>query len=108
MKLLPGMLSRFAALFALSSLLHAAPATLPLARDGKALQPVVISPAASPATKAVADELAVYLTRIAGAEFHVESGDGSRGIVLGTLAEFPTPSLNEPLAQRSKIDGPEA
>src|SRR3954469_22604777 len=83
-------------------------ATLPLARDGQALQPIVISPAASAGTKAVAEELAGYLRRISGAEFHVEAGDGSRGIVLGSLAEFPQASLKEPLASRSKYDGPEA
>ena len=64
-----------------------------LAADGKALAPIVISKEASPATRAVAEELAQYLQRISGASFSVQTGDGSRGIVLGTLAQFPDPAL---------------
>ena len=59
-----------------------------LARDRQALLNVVIGEKASEATKTVATDLAAYLGRISGAEFKVESGDGSRGIVLGRPAEF--------------------
>lgn len=86
----------------------AKPAELTLAADGKALVPVVVSPAASPATKQVAVELADYLGRIAGAKFEVVAGDGSKGVVLGTLAEFPDPALTEALALRGTFDGREA
>lgn len=82
--------------------------TLPLARDGRALEPIVISPKASDATKAVASELADYLTRISGGKFEVHAGDGSRGIVLGTLAEFPHPALIKPLEIKTTYDGKEA
>jgi hypothetical protein len=82
--------------------------TLPIARDGQALQPIVISPSASAGTKATAEELASYLSRISGAEFRIETGDGSRGIVLGSMADFPEPSLKDSLAAKSKYDGPEA
>ncbi len=82
--------------------------SITLAEGGMAKLPVVISEKASPAVKQVADELAGYLGRIAGAKFAVETGDGSRGIVLGTLAEFPQPELNEPLALRQEYDGREA
>lgn len=88
--------------------LHAAPATLPIAADGKALVPVVISPKASESTKAAAEELAAYLGRIASAKFDVATGDGAKGIVLGTIAEFPNPSLSEGLAIRNVYDGKEA
>lgn len=87
--------------------LHAAHA-LPLAASGKALQPIVIAANASEETKAVAKELADYLGSIAGAQFSVQAGDGSRGIVLGTLAEFPNPSLAKPLEIRNGRDGREA
>ena len=50
--------------------------------------PIVISENASDSTKASAAELAGYLTRIGGAKFAVETGDGSRGIVLGAAADF--------------------
>jgi hypothetical protein len=86
------------------------PSTTPfqLAANGQALAPVVVSPSASPATKAVAAELAEYLGRISGAKFEVKSGDGSNGIVLGTLREFPHPELDKPLEIRDRFDGREA
>ena len=79
-----------------------------LAERGQALLPVVISPAASPALRLVASELAGYLTRISGADFRVEDGDGARGIVLCTSSEFPQPGLAAALAQRAGGDGHEA
>ena len=63
--------------------------TLILAADGKAALPIVISSKASDSTKAIAAELAGYLSRMSGAEFVVKTGDGAKGIVLGTLGEFP-------------------
>jgi hypothetical protein len=86
----------------------AKPAELALAKDGKALVPVVISEKASPATRQVANELATYLGRVTGAKFEVATGDGSNGIVLGTIAEFPNPALAPPLAIRGTYDGREA
>src|SRR5262249_4456009 len=86
----------------------AEPAELPLAANGKALVPVVVSEKASPATKQVANELAGYLGRITGAKFEVTTGDGSKGIVLGTIAEFPSPVLAPALAIRDAYDGREA
>ena len=56
----------------------------------------------------MAAELADYLGRIAGTKFEVQTGDGSKGIVLGTLAEFPNPSLEKPLEIRNTYDGREA
>jgi len=81
---------------------------LPLAEGGRALVPVAISAKASKGTKAVAAELARHLGRIAGAKFEVAVGDGSAGIVLGTLAEFPDPALDKPLEVRGGSDGKEA
>jgi hypothetical protein len=83
-------------------------AELRLAAGGKAELPVTISGKASKATRKVADELAGYLSRITGASFAVEAGDGSRGIVLGTLAEFPHPGLAKALEVRHIYDGREA
>lgn len=89
--------------------LHAAQAaSLLLAENGTARQPIVISAGASDATKAVAAELADYLGQITGAKFQVQPGDGARGIVLGTLAEFPNTALAEPLALHGPYDGREA
>lgn len=63
-----------------------------MARGGVAPHPVVISATASPETKAAAEELAAYLGKISGGTFKVETGDGSKGIVVGLpgdLARLP-------------------
>ncbi len=78
------------------------PKGLLLADGGKARVPVVVSAKASASTKAVAAELAQFLGRIAGATFEVTAGDGTKGIVLGTLAEFPDPALEKPLEVRKE------
>lgn len=69
--------------------LNAAEAPLvELSRANKALWPIVISPKASPAVQDLAKELAAYLEKLSGAPFTVETGEGSRGIVLGQPGEF--------------------
>jgi len=103
----PRLLALFAGLF-VAGPAAATPAELPLAADGKALVPVVVSEKASAGTRQVAAELAGYLGRIAGAKFEVVAGDGTAGIVLGTLAEFPDPALAKVLATRDTFDGREA
>ncbi|MFI5378789.1 MAG: DUF4838 domain-containing protein [Tepidisphaerales bacterium] len=85
-----------------------AAATLLLAKNGRPAMPVIVSPNASDATKAIAAELAGYLRQMAGAPFEIKTGDGSAGIILGTLAEFPDPALQEPLRVRDGFDGSEA
>jgi len=82
--------------------------TAHLAADGQANMPIVISVDATEATRQVATELADYLGRISGAVFEVKCGDGSAGIVLGTIKEFPTDSLTETLAIHNNYDGREA
>jgi len=79
-----------------------------LAENGAARLPVVVAQDASESTRQVAAELAEYLGRITGAKFDVTTGDGVRGIVLGTLAQFPDPGLNDALAVRDGVDGREA
>ena len=79
-----------------------------LAENGAARLPVVVAQDASESTRQAAAELAEYLGRIAGAKFDVTTGDGSQGLVLGTLAQFPDPGLNEALAIRDGVDGREA
>ncbi len=88
--------------------LHAEAVPIALAKAGVSLHPVVHSANASEATKSVAKELADYLGRIAGAKFEVRVGDGSTGIVLGTLAEFPIADFQAGLTLRNTYDGKEA
>ncbi len=59
-----------------------------LAKNNEALMPVVIAENAPGETVQAAEKLAQYLERISGAEFVVEAGDGSSGIVLGTATDF--------------------
>src|SRR6185436_8703056 len=49
---------------------------------------VRVGPNSSRATLAVAADLARMLHRLSGAEFGVEAGDGSKGIVVGRPADF--------------------
>ena len=79
-----------------------------IARDGKALAPIIISEKAGPATKQAAEELRNDLSRISGADFKIETGNGETGIVLGTIAEFPVPALTKALEIRHGMDGKEA
>ncbi len=85
-----------------------APGEAVLAENGRARMPVVIASTASAATKQVAAELASFLGRISEADFAVTVGDGSVGIVLGTIAEFPDAALTAPLEIRDTYDGREA
>jgi hypothetical protein len=88
--------------------LDASAAAVPIAREGRALVPIVIAPGSSEALKATAAELAGFLKRITGAEFAVKEGKEPAGITLGTLAQFPDDSLREPMAIREGFDGVEA
>jgi hypothetical protein len=81
---------------------------LVLSAKGEAMLPVVVSEKASERTRKVAGELADFLSRITRCKFTVENGDGSRGIVVGTLTEFPQPDLVKALAIRNTFDGKEA
>ncbi len=88
--------------------LTASPAPVLLAEGGAAKVAITVSPDASEAVKNTAGELAAYLQRISGAEFAVVAGTAPGGITLGTLAQFPDPALEEPLAIREHYDGIEA
>ena len=79
-------------LCALAPILAAAqvkPPSLVLATGGKAAQPVVIGATASDIVKSAAQDLADMLSRISGATFTVEVGDGTRGLAVGVPADFP-------------------
>ncbi|MCY2990839.1 MAG: DUF4838 domain-containing protein [Planctomycetota bacterium] len=84
------------------------PVQVTLAHGNLAQLPIVVSARASDARRQVAAELADYLRRMTGAAFEVTAGDGTRGIVLGTLDEFPNPTLSPRLEIRNTYDGKEA
>lgn len=69
---------------------------VPLARDGKALLPVVTAKTAPERVRKMADTLAAYLARMSGAKFVVEAGDGSKGIVVGRAEDFPSLKIRVP------------
>jgi len=84
------------------------PEQLLLASDGQARVPLVVTPQASETIREVAAELADCLSRMTGASFEVTAEDGAGGIMLGTLAEFPSEELAEPLRIYNTYDGREA
>jgi hypothetical protein len=60
-----------------------------IASAGRALIPVIVSEKATAPTKESAAELSRVLGRISGADFPVQAGNGSHGIVVGRAADFP-------------------
>ena len=66
----------------------AEPIPCQLAKDGKALLKITVSEKASQKTRDLAEEFAEYLSRISGAKFETETGDGGAGIVLGMPEDF--------------------
>lgn len=79
-----------------------------LAKDCRALVPVVVSPESSEDVRRTAAFLAESLGRITGAEFSVTESREPVGITLGTLAQFPDSALDKSLAIRDTYDGVEA
>ncbi|MCP5551035.1 MAG: DUF4838 domain-containing protein [Akkermansiaceae bacterium] len=81
-----------------------------LAREGKALLPVVVAPDAGEIARTAAEELARYLGKISGAAFEVKTGDAAAGpaIFLGTPDRFPVPGRERDLELRDSRDGVEA
>jgi len=82
--------------------------TLQLAENNEAKLPIIISAKASESTKVVAAELKKYLDLMSGADFEIKTGDGTSGIVLGNIKEFPVPALNKALEITHGFDGKEA
>tara|TARA_R110001592_G_scaffold363201_1_gene681306 strand:- start:66536 stop:69127 length:2592 start_codon:yes stop_codon:yes gene_type:complete len=60
-----------------------------VAENGHANIPIVVSEAASAQTRGAADDLAHYLSEITGAPFSVKTGNGSTGLAVGLLNDFP-------------------
>lgn len=77
---------------------------LQIARDAKALQKIVISPKANEEIRATAAYLSQKLAKITGATFEIVEGDGTGGLVLGTIAEFPVAALQKPLEVRPALN----
>lgn len=89
---------------------NAQPAATPvaLAAKGKALVPIVLAADASPALQEVAADLGRVLEQMTGAHFEVQTGDGTQGLVVGTLAQFSAPGLAEALRVNNGYEGREA
>lgn len=60
-----------------------------LAEKGKPLLPVVVAENAPDDVRQAAEELAAMLSRIVGSGFAVETGNGSRGLAVGRVRDFP-------------------
>ena len=83
------------ALFFSISSAQSAPESVDLAKGGKALVPITISPASSEDLKATAGQFAEILSRITGAELTLEEGTEPRGTpvfdgkIVGGALRFP-------------------
>lgn len=75
---------------------------------GKALMPVVVSEKATENIKNLASELAYYLEKITDSRFDIKIGNGTEGIVVGTITEFPDQHISTKLAIKDTFDGFEA
>ena len=82
-------------LIAAGAFAQGAPPVVQLARQRKALLPIVVPAEASQDIRELAEVLADYLGRIAGAEFKVITGDGRTGLALGTAEGFPLLDLKK-------------
>jgi hypothetical protein len=78
---------------ALAAAAAAAFAPPPLCKGGRPALPVVVAAQAAPETRRAAADLAAALGRVCGAPFAVEAGDGTRGLAVGTAADFPALGL---------------
>lgn len=65
------------------------PPAIVLASPDRAPLPVVVAPDTSESVREHAEILAEMLGRITGKTFLIEEGDGRRGVVLGTVRDFP-------------------
>jgi hypothetical protein len=85
-------------LIATGTFARAAPPVVQLARDRRALLPIVVPAEASERTRELAAVLADYLGRRARAQFKVSTGDGQTGVALGSAGRFPQLGLEKELA----------
>ncbi len=63
--------------------------TVRIAADGQALLPIVVAEKSSERTQLAARTFARQLRRITDAEFTIQQADGTTGLVIGTVRDFP-------------------
>lgn len=80
-----------------ANIAHAGATDVVLAENGEARLPIIISQNADKEVKQAAADLADTLNRISGATFTITNGDGTNGIALGTLADFPALHVDYPV-----------
>jgi hypothetical protein len=68
-----------------------------VAKDGEAKMDVMVHPTASEDTRTAAAEVAARLSQMIGSAVQVVEGDGDRGIVIGSLEQFPDGEIAEAL-----------
>ncbi|MGM0487797.1 MAG: DUF4838 domain-containing protein [Planctomycetota bacterium] len=78
-----------------------------LADQGAARMPLVLHREATEKQREIAQSFSEYLQRISGAEFEVITANGSQGIVLGTIQQFPQEDWGQALRVQGR-DGIEA
>jgi hypothetical protein len=82
------------------------PVPVTLAREGQAAFPIVTATGADATIRQQAATLTEYLGRITGATFTQAEGDGSTGIAVGVVTDFPALNL-APRLPTTGLEGPE-
>lgn len=93
------MISFTLAIFLSASAGALTPGAATLSAKGQAVMAVAVSAQASPRVKAAARTLADQLKRITGSEFTLADGDGTSGLAVGRVGDFPALGLD------AEIDG---
>ncbi len=75
-----------------------------LVTKGQPGLPIVLSPQASEATRALAQDLQRYLEQISGGTFAITTGTPQRGIVLGVASDWPELEAAQELTPQSFTD----
>lgn len=79
-----------------------------IAKNKKALVPIIISENAGENIKNLAKELAYYLKKITDADFEIKTSNEKSGIILGTIQEFPEKTIAPKLQIYNVFDGKES
>lgn len=69
-----------------------------IAQDGKPAWPIIVPKNPNERIRLAANNLADYLGKITGGKFQVESGDGTTGLAVGLVKDFPAVTAPKELA----------
>jgi uncharacterized protein DUF4838 len=78
--------------------------SIELTKESKSIFSVVMGENASVRVKKAAADLAVFMAKISGADFAIRKGDGTEGIAVGLVSDFPSLPLTKELTINNPAD----